>query len=1037
MANVNDILAHRGGVSKHSLIELFKNIENFDEMINCCAESPYIDMENATAYISRFKNNFTILDINSQSLNAKFDNLIIFLNELASSDTYFSVICIQETWITQDIATIPHLQIPHYNVISFPATCSKHSGLAVYIHESFQYKFADIEIVPSSFEQLCLDISGGGLRNKLRLCNVYRPPRDRNCELKSFLNEFTPFLSSVSNRSKNCVIVGDFNIDLLKLESRSLFAEYFELLYSFSFKPTVTLPTRLSRKSATLIDHVFCNMSVSMNAGIILSSMSDHLLPFLCLDIKQDFIKPPSTITFQPSDARSVSMFVNSINNTDFMSLLPTELSTDPNHSYEIFKSTLQESLNKYLPVKKVKYKKHKHKLRPWISQGLIRSIKVRDKMYRNMKLLDPNSTDYASAKINIQTFNRILRKSIRESKFSYYSDMFLKHKDDSRKSWKLINSLINTSHDKRNISKCFIVNGINITNESEIAENFNNYFANIGSVQASTIPNCNTGSFSQYLTSPATCRFEFTYITPEEVGQILSKFKSKNSSGYDNLSLKIIKLIAPKLSVPLSVIVNQSLYCGEFPESLKLARVIPLYKKDDASFFNNYRPISLLPAISKVYEKVVHKQLLTYMISNKLLYSHQYGFRPMHSTETAVIELVNQLLHMLDDDKVPCCIFMDLSKAFDTLDHKILLSKLSYYGLSQTPLSWFNSYLSNRIQYVDYNGHNSNKKLVNIGVPQGSILGPLLFLIYVNDMYTSSSVFNFILYADDTTLTSTFCAFDRSDSTISEELKRVYDWLCVNKLSLNINKTKYMLFHSPRRSPDSISTRITINNNPLERVNEFNFLGTTLSSNLSWKPHSSFICKKLSRTVGTLKRLKNMVPSHVLLSIYNSLFVPYMTQSTLVCGHKPMRIFKLQKRAIRIIFNKPYNAHTDVLFKKNNILKFEDIYKTSSLKFYHKYVNDSLPSYFDGMFHTDPITHQYDLRVSQPRLQMTKKMFTSQCIRYSIPKLLSTVPHNISSKFETHSFKGFSKYIKQHYISKYKDVCDIPNCYTCRNTLS
>ncbi len=282
---------------------------------------------------------------------------------------------------------------------------------------------------------------------------------------------------------------------------------------------------------------------------------------------------------------------------------------------------------------------------------------------------------------------------------------------------------------------------------------------------------------------------------------------KPKTSSGFDKISMKLIKSIKNVLAEPLTIVINQMLNTGIFPDLLKIAKISPIYKKDDETVFSNYRPISLLPSISKIFEKVIFTQTYDFFQKEKLFYHSQYGFRNEHSTEFAAMEIVDRIMTEMDKNETPINIYLDLSKAFDTLDHQILLKKMEHYGVRDTSFNLFQNYLTNRKQYVEYDDIKSNMLEISTGVPQGSILGPLLFIIYINDMSKVSNIFAFIIYADDTTLSSILRAFkpntpsENIENKINTELYKISEWLKVNKLSLNITKTKYSIFHTKQNN--------------------------------------------------------------------------------------------------------------------------------------------------------------------------------------------------------------------------------------------
>ena len=268
----------------------------------------------------------------------------------------------------------------------------------------------------------------------------------------------------------------------------------------------------------------------------------------------------------------------------------------------------------------------------------------------------------------------------------------------------------------------------------------------------------------------------------------------------------------------------------------------------------------------------------------------------------------------------------MDLSKAFDTLDHSILLKKLNYYGVQGVELNWFNDYLSNRSQYVELSELKSDTTVIKTGVPQGSILGPLLFLIYMNDISCCTDKFEFILYADDTTLYATITIRSNNTESLNIEIDKVNLWLAINKLSLNVSKTKYMLFHALNKDLTQCIPNLMINGNIIERVSNFNFLGISFNENMSWKTHLNKLSNKLSKISGVLNRMKNILPTNIMRTLYHSMVHSHMNYGILAWGFECSRIVKIQKKLIRIITCAKYNAHTEPLFKAMDILKVDDL---------------------------------------------------------------------------------------------------------------
>ena len=571
-----------------------------------------------------------------------------------------------------------------------------------------------------------------------------------------------------------------------------------------------------------------------------------------------------------------------------------------------------------------------KYALKPWITPGIIRSIKYRNKLQYKLNKLNPINHLYRVKEIHLKNYKKRLRKLVNAVKNDYFKHKLEEFKNDSRNTWDIINSLLRNKN-KASIPDIMIdEGGKKIQGKLNISNKFNDYFLNITKDIELNGYNTNTMNIEKYLTKKVESQFKFNRITEQELDALMLMIKSKPSRGFDNISTYILKKTYESIKGPLLYLVNNSLESGIFPNCFKIAKIVPIFKKENDKYFSNYRPISILPAFSKIFEKCVSEQLHLYFTQNKFLSFSQYGFQKNCSTETAAIEFVDNIKQEIGNKHIPLAIFLDLSKAFDTVNHSILLRKLGHYGIRDTELSWFKSYLSNRKQFVEIDGTESDTKIIKSGVPQGSILGPLLFLIYINDLNDVSKFFKAIFYADDSTLICSLCFEERpskfhklclkgrNDSFINNELNKIVVWLQCNKLKLNIKKTKYMLFHNPqRRVVQEMYPRITIDGNEIEKVEEFNFLGIIINSHCNWNNHIATLSKKISKNIGLLSKLRYILSKHCLKLIYFALIQSYLNYGILLWGFEAQKLFRLQKKAIRIITKSNFLAHTDPLFKK------------------------------------------------------------------------------------------------------------------------
>ena len=636
-------------------------------------DSPYYDCNSFKSLITSNTKYFSILSTNIQSLHAKFNELQAFVMEMQSLQFYFSVICIQESWLN-DNADTSLIELQNYTCITQGKSSSTKGGLAMYINMNFSFKIHKLRIRNINWEAQVIQLSGGGLIKEILICNIYRPPKDLNADYTLFIDEFVKFIDLISNKSE-VIILGDFNINLLKIKERTCFREFLDSLIAHNFLPKITYPTRFTRTAGTLIDNIFCNFTpntIDIKPGILIKQFSDHQPYFIVTNMITTREHPPKYIKTRQQNEQSFIKVEAELKKSKVRTKMDSNIISDPNVNYNLLESEILKANRKLMPTKLVKFRKYKHKINNWMTYGILKSIKYRDKLYKDLKITNPNISQYDDIHTNLKTYNTILKRSIRLAKKTYYTQEFNIHKNDSRKTWQKINALILNKKVKPSPTY-FIHEQTKITDYLEVANKFNSYFTNIGPNLAKNIDADIGRDPISYLNMENINVFTFEDVDENIISKIIDTLQSKTTCGSDGISMMQIKHMKETLLAPITLIIRQVLHTGIFPDKLKIAKVIPIYKKDDETIFSNYRPISILPAISKIIEKVVYNQIYSFFTQHKLFNESQYGFRTNHSTELAALELVDRINYTLDKNETPFSIFLDLSKAFDTLDHTIL----------------------------------------------------------------------------------------------------------------------------------------------------------------------------------------------------------------------------------------------------------------------------------------------------------------------------------------------------------------------------
>lgn len=408
------ILSNYGGSIANNLIQLLGDADDKLDDLTILTHSPYIDTTDLKDALATTIDKFTIFSLNVQSINSKFNYIYPLLLELINKDIGFSAICLQESWLSDD-ADLSQYQLPNYNIIHQGKKCSGHGGLLIYLHVRYSYIVRQLYDSSDVWEGLFINVFGANLNKNITIGNIYRPPKLNNNEqsISTFIEEFAPILSKLGKENAETIITGDFNIDLLKVNSKQKVGDYFDLFCTNGFYPKITLPTRFSRKSCTLIDQIFCkisNATTASTAGIIMSNISDHLPYFIITDILLSKQSAPKWVTIRTNNEKATTQYYESVRQSCIMDQLNLNELSDPNTNYNLLENILSRLYDYHFPAKTVRYNKYKHKKSNWITIGIINSIKHKDKLYRKLKQTAHNEISYNASLINLRVYKKYLK---------------------------------------------------------------------------------------------------------------------------------------------------------------------------------------------------------------------------------------------------------------------------------------------------------------------------------------------------------------------------------------------------------------------------------------------------------------------------------------------------------------------------------------------------------------------------------------------------------------------------------------------------